>query len=242
MENHKNHNLKGLYTCPMDPDVIKDTPGKCPKCGMILIEIKNKKENIKDERMDHEELNHDKHNTHSMKKLEEISWWEKFKMSMTMSMGMEHTGLAGREMARLMEEDIRNKFFFALILSIPIIAYSPLGEKVLGINLPHPIPTAWILFILTTPVFFYSGWIFLYSSFKALQQKTLNMAVLIAVGITAAYAFSVVLTILGSSDSYYEAAAFLITFVLFGHWMEMKSRRGTTDALQAFFDLVPNVA
>ncbi|OGH37596.1 MAG: copper-translocating P-type ATPase [Candidatus Levybacteria bacterium RIFCSPLOWO2_01_FULL_38_21] len=223
----------------MDPDVIKDTPGKCPKCGMILIEIKNKKENIKDERMDHEELNHDKHNTHSMKKLEEISWWEKFKMSMTMSMGMEHTGLAGREMARLMEEDIRNKFFFALILSIPIIAYSPLGEKVLGINLPHPIPTAWILFILTTPVFFYSGWIFLYSSFKALQQKTLNMAVLIAVGITAAYAFSVVLTILGSSDSYYEAAALLITFVLFGHWMEMKSRRGTTDALQALFDLVP---
>ena len=223
----------------MDPDVIKDTPGKCPKCGMILIEIKNKKENIKDERMDHEELNHDKHNTHSMKKLEEISWWEKFKMSMTMSMGMEYTGLAGREMARLMEEDIRNKFFFALILSIPIIAYSPLGEKVLGINLPHPIPTAWILFILTTPVFFYSGWIFLYSSFKALQQKTLNMAVLIAVGITAAYAFSVVLTILGSSDSYYEAAALLITFVLFGHWMEMKSRRATTDALQALFDHVP---
>ncbi|MBI4098259.1 MAG: copper-translocating P-type ATPase, partial [Candidatus Levybacteria bacterium] len=63
--------------------------------------------------------------------------------------------------------------------------------------------------------------------------------VLIAVGITAAYAFSVVLTILGSKDSYYEAAALLITFVLFGHWMEMKSRRGTTDALQALFNLVP---
>ncbi|OGE27547.1 copper-translocating P-type ATPase, partial [Candidatus Daviesbacteria bacterium RIFCSPHIGHO2_01_FULL_40_11] len=60
-----------------------------------------------------------------------------------------------------------------------------------------------------------------------------------AVGITAAYAFSVVLTFLGDSDSYYEAAALLITFVLFGHWMEMKSRRGTTDALQALFALVP---
>src|SRR3989344_4333677 len=68
------------------------------------------------------------------------------------------------------------------------------------------------------------------------------MAVLIAVGITAAYGFSIVLTILGSSDSYYEAAAMLITFVLFGHWMEMKSRRGTTDALQALMNLVPQQA
>ena len=65
------------------------------------------------------------------------------------------------------------------------------------------------------------------------------MAVLIAVGITAAYGFSILLTLIGSKDSYYEAAAMLITFVLFGHWMEMKSRRGTTDALQALFNLVP---
>src|SRR2546425_12794403 len=102
-----------------------------------------------------------------------------------------------------------------------------------------PIPVPWLLFLLTTPVFFYSGWIFLYSSFRALQHRTLNMSVLIAVGITAAYSFSVLLTILQSADSYYEAAALLVTFVLFGHWMEMRSRRGTTDALQALLQLVP---
>jgi len=156
-----------------------------------------------------------------------------------MTMGMEHTGIAGREMARLMELDIRRKFFFALILSIPIIVYSPVGAFVLGSRPPAPIPIPLLLFILTTPLFFYSGWIFLYSSYKALQQRTLNMAVLIAVGITASYGFSVVLTILGSRDSYYEATALLVTFVLFGHWLEMKSRRGTTDALQALFNLVP---
>ena len=216
---------KIYYICPMHSDVTSDSPGTCPKCGMSLVA---KAMRDKDSKMP------------AGRSLGEgWSFWEKFKMSMTMTMGMDHTGLAGREMARLMEEDIRQKFFFALFISIPIIAYSPLGEKVLGISLPQPIPAAWILFILTTPVFFYSGWIFLYSTFKALQQKTLNMAVLIAVGITAAYAFSVMLTILGSSDSYYEAAALLITFVLFGHWMEMKSRRGTTDALQALFNLVP---
>lgn len=181
----------------------------------------------------------DTHSGHVMGNMSKMGFWQKFKMSMSMTMGMDHTGLAGREMARLMEIDIRNKFFFSLLLTIPIILYSPLGTEFLKVNLPSPIPLPWLLFILTTPVFFYSGWIFLYSTYFALKNKTLNMAVLIAVGITAAYGFSVLLTLTGSSDSYYEAAAMLITFVLFGHWMEMKSRRGTTDALQALFNLVP---
>lgn len=211
----------------MHPEVISDKPGRCPKCGMDLIEVEGDKSEVKSE-----------HKGHQMKPTAKMSFWQKFKMSMGMTMGMEHTGLAGREMAKLMEEDIRNKFFFAFTLSIPIIFYSPLGEKFLG-KLSSPIPAHWLLFLLTTPVFFYSGWIFLYSTYKALIVKTLNMAVLIAVGITAAYGFSVVLTLLGSADSYYESAALLITFVLFGHWMEMKSRRGTTDALQALFNLVP---
>lgn len=221
-------NTKTTYTCLMHPEVISDKPGTCPKCGMKLVEAEMK--------MDHGSM---KHGDHVMKPISEMTFWEKLQMSMTMSMGMEHGGLGGREMAKLMEEDIRNKFFVALVLSIPIILYSPIGEKILQVNLPSPIPVSWLLFFLTTPVFFYSGWIFLYSTVKALQAKTLNMAVLIAVGITAAYAFSVVLTILGSEESFYEAAAMLTTFVLFGHWMEMKSRRGTTDALQALFNLVP---
>ncbi|MBI2012745.1 copper-translocating P-type ATPase, partial [Candidatus Curtissbacteria bacterium] len=217
----------------MHPEVISDMPGRCPKCGMELVRMPDAGSQKSDEHAEH------KQETHVMKPISEMSFWEKLKMGLTMTMGMEHTGLAGREMAKLMEEDIRNKFFFAFILSIPIIAYSPLGEKILKIVLPTPLPVSWILFVLTTPVFFYSGWIFLYSSYKALIAKTLNMAVLIAVGITAAYFFSVLLTIIGSQDSYYEAATLLITFVLFGHWMEMKSRRGTTDALQALFNLVP---
>lgn len=204
-----------MYTCPMHKEVVSDKPGSCSKCGMRLVQ----------------------HN--AMKPVSEMSFWEKFKMNMTMAMGMEHGGLAGREMAKMMEEDIRTKFFFSLFLTIPIVLYSPLGEKIFGASLPSPIPASLLLFLLTTPVFFYAGWIFLYSTYKALQSKMLNMAVLIAVGITAAYGFSILLTLLGSNDSYYEAAAMLITFVLFGHWMEMRSRRGTTDALQALFNLVP---
>ena len=215
-----------IYTCPMHPEVQQDKPGSCPKCGMRFVKSEAK-------------TDHNAHVGHTIGDPSKMGFWEKFKMSMSMTMGMDHTGLAGREMARLMEIDIRNKFFFSLILTIPIILYSPLGTEFLKLNLPSPIPLPWLLFILTTPVFLYSGWIFLYSTYFALKNKMLNMAVLIAVGITAAYGFSVLLTLIGSADSYYEAAAMLITFVLFGHWMEMKSRRGTTDALQALFNLVP---
>src|SRR5437660_4322405 len=224
-EDHSSHHQMSanptIYTCPMHPEVRSTSPGTCPICGMKLVPIAKTEGG-----MDH-------HHEHAMKPASKMSRREKFKMSMTMTMGMEHTGVAGREMARLMELDIRQKFFFALILSVPIILYSPLGKLIFGFQPPAPIPVPWILFLLTTPVFFYSGWIFLYSSVKALQHRTLNMSVLIAVGITAAYSFSVSLTILQSPDSYYEATALLVTFVLFGHWMEMRSRRGTTDALQA---------
>jgi Cu2+-exporting ATPase len=205
------------YICPMHPKMKKKESGKCPQCGMSLVIATN---------------------SHEMKSVAEMSFWEKFQMGMTMTMDMDHTGKTGREMAQLMEEDIRNKFFFSLLLTIPILAFS-MGRMLLGWNLPSPIPVPWLLFLLTTPVFLIGGWLFLYSSYYELKTKKLGMSVLIAVGITAAYGFSFVLTLLGSHETFYEAAAMLITFVLFGHWMEMKSRRGTTDALQALFNLVP---
>src|SRR5216117_266979 len=229
-DDHSNHHHVNadptIYACPMHPEIRSTSPGTCPKCGMKLVAVSKSEGG-----MDHHE--------HVMKSASKMSRWERFKMSITMTMGMEHTGVAGREMARLMELDIRQKFFFVLVLSAPIVLYSPLGKLLVGFQPAAPLPVPWILFLLTTPVFFYSGWIFLYSSFRALQHRTLNMSVLIAVGITAAYSFSVLLTILQSADSYYEATALLVTFVLFGHWMEMRSRRGTTDALQALLQLVP---
>src|SRR3989440_12355048 len=229
-DDHSNHHHVDadptIYACPMHPEIRSTSPGTCPKCGMKLVAVSKSEGG-----MDHHE--------HVMKSASKMSGWDPFKMSMTMTMGMEHTGVAGRDIDRLIELDISQKFFFALILSVPIILYSPLGKFIFSIQPPAPFPVPWLLFLLTTPVYFYSGWIFLYSSFRALQQRTLNMSVLIATGITAAYSFSVLLTILESSDSYYEATVLLITFVLFGHWLEMRSRRGTTDALEALLQLVP---
>jgi P-type Cu2+ transporter len=142
-------------------------------------------------------------------------------------------------MAATMERDMRNKFFVALLLTIPTVLYSPLGVNLLGVRLPtFGVGENAIMLLLSTPVVFYCGWIFISGAYHSLRRRMLNMSVLIATGVLAAYLFSVLITFLGG-ETFYEAAAMLVTFVLFGHWIEMRSRRGTNDALRALFDLVP---
>ncbi|MBI2466006.1 MAG: copper-translocating P-type ATPase [Candidatus Sungbacteria bacterium] len=143
------------------------------------------------------------------------------------------------QMAKKMETDMRRRFLISFLLSIPIILYSPLGLNYFKLDLPILMPANWLLFILTTPIVFWTGSIFITGTYYSLKARKLNMSVLIATGVLAAYLFSVLLTFTVGGETFYEAAALLVTFVLFGHWMEMKSRRGTSDALRALFDLVP---
>jgi len=152
--------------------------------------------------------------------------------------GMDHD-MSDPKMARAMERDMRKRFFVALALTIPTVLYSPLGTDFFGIDLPSGIGRNWLAFIFSTPVVLWAGWIFIGGAYHSLRRLSLNMSVLIATGVLAAYLSSVFLTVIGEEDTFYEAAAMLVTFVLFGHWMEMASRRGTTDALRALFDLVP---
>lgn len=152
------------------------------------------------------------------------------------------------QMAKEMEADMRRRFWISLILSIPIFLYSPVAINFFKLSLPTPIPINWLLFILTTPIVFWTGSIFITGTYYSLKNRKLNMSVLVSTGVLAAYLFSVVITVLGdlsavasakAEETFYEAAALLVTFVLFGHWMEMKSRRGTSESLRALFDLVP---
>ncbi len=216
--NHTNHaeqpKSATVYTCPMHPQVKQNHPGKCPGCGMDL--IPEKKKTAKDG---------SEHAGHDMQKMSH----------------MDHeAAMTNPQMAKKMEVDMRKRFWVSLLLSIPIFLYSPVGLNFFKLNLPTPIPVNWLLLILTTPIVFWTGSIFITGTYYSLKAKKLNMAVLIATGVLAAYLFSVLLTFLRpESETFYEAAALLVTFVLFGHWMEMKSRRGTSDALRALFDLVP---
>ncbi len=200
---------KIIYTCPMHPEVVKDEPGKCPGCGMDLIP-KEISEGVVG--YDVSELSHKDH----------------------------EAAMTNPQMAKKMERDMRRRFLVSFLLSIPIILYSPLGLDYFKLDLPIFMSANWLLFILTTPIVFWTGSIFITGTYYSLKARKLNMSVLIATGVLAAYLFSALLTVARpGSETFYEAAALLVTFVLFGHWMEMKSRRGTSDALRALFDLVP---
>ncbi|HSE34975.1 MAG TPA: copper-translocating P-type ATPase [Candidatus Paceibacterota bacterium] len=143
-------------------------------------------------------------------------------------------------MAKAMEYDMRRRFLISLALSVPAFLYSPAGAELLGGPLVSPIPVNLLLLVLTTPIVFWTGSIFVVGAYHALRTRALNMSVLIATGVLAAYLGSIAIDLLApGSETFYEASALLVTFVLFGHWMEMKSRRGTSDALRALFDLVP---
>lgn len=216
MQNKMNHNHSGekYYTCPMHPEVRSKNPGRCPGCGMELIEESSATAAGRGEHAGHD-MEHMSHMDHE-------------------------AAMTNPQMAKQMEADMRRRFWISFLLSIPIFLYSPVMTSFFGITLPSPIPVNWLLLILTTPIVFWTGSIFITGTYYSLKARTLNMAVLIATGVLAAYLFSVLLTIVEpASETFYEAAALLVTFVLFGHWMEMKSRRGTSDALRALFDLVP---
>jgi Cu2+-exporting ATPase len=143
-------------------------------------------------------------------------------------------------MAKDMERDMKHRFLVALVLTIPIAA---LAGHIPGLPvLLHPPLSNWVGLVLSTPVVWWCGWIFIAGAASALRHGRLDMSVLIATGVLVSYLSSVYLTLIQSPSSYFEAAAMLVTFVLFGHWMEMKARRGTSDALQALFNLVPPTA
>lgn len=147
--------------------------------------------------------------------------------------------MSNPQIAKQMEKDMKKRFFISLILSVPIFLLSPVGISLLKIPFPEFLPVNWILLALTTPVVFLAGSIFITGTYYSLKAKKLNMSVLISTGVLAAYIFSVLLTFIGTQETFYEASALLVTFVLFGHWMEMKSRRGTSEALRALFNLIP---
>ncbi|TDC99876.1 heavy metal translocating P-type ATPase [Nonomuraea deserti] len=153
---------------------------------------------------------------------------------------MGHGGHAGMSMASMVT-DMRNRFLVAAIFSIPIVLWSPIGTEVFGLDLPVPFgwrQDVWAL-LLSLPVIFYSCWIFFDGAVRALRARTLDMMVLVAVAVGAGWLYSLVVTLTGGGEVFYEAATVLAAFVLLGHWFEMRARGGANDAVRALLDLAP---
>jgi Cu2+-exporting ATPase len=122
-----------------------------------------------------------------------------------------------------------------------VLVWSPIGTDVLGLHVPVPFglrADVWEL-LLSLPVIFYSAWIFFDDAVRALRARTLDMMVLVAVAVGAGWLYSLYVTLTGGGDVFYEAATVLASFVLLGHWFEMRARGGANDAIRTLLDLAP---
>ncbi len=143
-----------------------------------------------------------------------------------------------------MVRDMRRRFFVAAIFSIPVLLWSPIGRDVLGFTAAAPFglrDDVWSL-LLSLPVIVYADSIFFDGAYRALRARTLDMMVLVAVAVGAGWLYSLVVTLTGGGDVFYEAATVLSAFVLLGHWFEMRARGGANDAIRTLLDLAPPMA
>jgi len=156
---------------------------------------------------------------------------------------MGHGGHAGMSMDAMVK-DMRNRFLVAAILSVPILLWSSIGRNVLHFTVPAPFGLRDDLFqlLLSLPVIFYSASIFFSGALRALRARTLDMMVLVAVAIGAGWTYSLVISVMGGGDVFYEAVSVLATFVLLGHWFEMRARGGANDAIRKLLSLAPPMA
>ncbi len=154
-----------------------------------------------------------------------------------------HGGHGTMSMAAMVA-DMRNRFLVAALFSIPVVIWSPIGEDVFGLDVPVPFglrEDVWAL-LLSLPVIFYSCTIFFSGALRALRARTLDMMVLVAVAVGSGWLYSLVVTLTGGGDVFYEAATVLASFVLLGHWFEMRARGGANDAIRTLLDLAPPTA
>jgi Cu+-exporting ATPase len=140
------------------------------------------------------------------------------------------------------------KFIAAAILSLPLL-YSMVGHFSWTSDLPMPnlLMNAWVQMALATPVQFIIGWQFYRGSYYALKNFSANMDVLVALGTSAAYFYSVWLTFrLGAMAAhdglYFETSAVLITLILLGKWFEARAKGHTSEAIQKLLKLQPQQA
>ncbi|MFF3891506.1 heavy metal translocating P-type ATPase [Streptomyces sp. NPDC001914] len=140
-----------------------------------------------------------------------------------------------------MVADMRNRFLVAALFSVPIVLWSPIGRDVLRLDLPVPFglrEDVWAL-LLSLPVILYSCTIFFDGALRALRARTLDMMVLVAVAVGSGWLYSLIVTLTGGGDVFYEAVTVLASFVLLGHWFEMRARGGANEAIRSLLDLAP---
>ncbi|WP_082989772.1 copper-transporting P-type ATPase [Woeseia oceani] len=226
------------YTCPMHPEVESDKPGSCPKCGMAL-EKKTPAGKKKQYTCPmHPEIMEDEPGSCPI-----------------CGMALEPVMVTAEEDTSELD-DMTRRFWVSTILTLPLFIYA-MGDMIPGQPLEHLVPVAWRQwgqFVLATPVVLWGGWPFFVRGWQSLRTMNLNMFTLIALGVSVAFVYSLVATVVpgvfpsafrnafGEVAVYYEAAAVITTLVLLGQVLELKARSQTSGAIRALLELAPPTA
>ncbi len=138
-------------------------------------------------------------------------------------------------------EMFRDRFWISLILTVPIVIYSPMVSDWLNYTPPSFPGSVWLAPILGTIVFFYGGWVFIKSALNEIKAKRPGMMTLISLAIITAYLYSLATTFIISGSEFFWELATLIVIMLLGHWIEMRSVMGARGALEELAKLLPDM-
>ncbi|MDX6288924.1 MAG: P-type Cu+ transporter [Blastocatellia bacterium] len=232
---------KAEYTCPMHPEIRRDRPGACPKCGMALepATVTSPKEKIEYTCPMHPQIVRDAPGNCPI---------------CGMTLEPRAISLEDEKNPELVE--MTRRFWVGVVLTVPLLLIA-MSDVVPGnplARLASMRVLGWIQFALATPVVLWGGWPFFVRGWQSLVNRSLNMFTLIGLGVSVAYVFSVVAKLfpeifppsfrdsMGEVPLYFEAAAAITTLVLLGQVLELRARSQTGAAIKALLGLAPKTA
>jgi Cu2+-exporting ATPase len=140
-----------------------------------------------------------------------------------------------------MVDDFKKRFFISLIITMPILALSPVIQGFIGVDWRFT-GDMYILFALSTIVFFHGGRPFITGAISEFKERNPGMMMLIALAITIAYVYSSFVVFGLEGEQLFWELATLVVIMLLGHWIEMRSVMGASNALEQLIKLMPNEA
>ncbi|HEU4723024.1 MAG TPA: heavy metal translocating P-type ATPase [Gemmatimonadaceae bacterium] len=136
----------------------------------------------------------------------------------------------------------RNRFWLSLLLTVPTLVWGEMIPQALGFTPPAVPGARWIPVVFGTAVFLYGGRVFLQGAWRELADRQPGMMTLISLAISVAFVFSAAVTLGFRAMPLWWELASLVTIMLLGHWMEMRSITQAQGALKELAKLLPNTA
>jgi len=136
----------------------------------------------------------------------------------------------------------RDKFWITFLLTLPTLVWGHMAQNLLGYHAPMFPGARWIPAVFGTAVYFYGGWPFIQGAWRELKNRLPGMMTLIALAISVAFVFSAAVTLGYPGMPLWEELATLVTIMLLGHWLEMRSISQAQGALGELAKLLPNTA